>query len=233
MKFIKQDNKLEIYNFDKIMSKKHKVKRTKLHGKLLPDSVRCLIVGPSNCGKTNLMLNLLFSPEGLYFENVYVFSKTLYQGKYELLKCVLENNDGIGYFAYSENDEVPHPSQVKQNSIMIFDDVACEKQNNVKNYFSMGRHCNVDSFYICQTYSCISKQLVRDNANLVIVFRQDDRNLHHIYRDHVNVDMMFNDFQKLCIQVWSKGHNNFLVIDRDRELDNGRYRSGFDIFIRV
>lgn len=231
MKFLKQSNKFDIVNFDQIISKKNG--KAKKHGKLLPDTIRCLIVGSSNCGKTNIMLNLLFSPDGLSFENVYVFSKTLYQKKYEFLKCVLNNVPEIDYFSYSDNDDVPHPNQIKPNSIIIFDDVSCGKQNNIKNYFSMGRHNGVDSFYICQTYSCISKQLVRDNANFLIVFRQDDRNLHHIYSDHVNVDMNFHSFKSLCSEIWSKGQNNFLVIDRDSACDMGRYRSGLDLFIKL
>jgi len=32
---------------------------------------------------------------------------------------------------------------------MIFDDVACEKQNNIRSDFCMGRHKNIDSFYLC------------------------------------------------------------------------------------
>lgn len=62
---------------------------------------------------------------------------------------------------------------------MIFDDVACEKQNNIRNYFTMGRHNNIYTFYLCQTYSYVQKQLIRDNANLIILFKQDERNLRH------------------------------------------------------
>lgn len=233
MKFVQQPNKFAIVNLDEIINKNPHDKKVRKHGKLLPDNLRCLIVGPSNCGKTNVMLNLLFSPNGLHFENVYLFSKTLYQTKYKFLKCVLHSIPEIGYFAYSESEEVPHPNEIKSNSVIIFDDVSCEKQNNIKNYFSMGRHNSVDSFFICQTYSFISKQLVRDNANFLIVFRQDERNLHHIYSDHVNLDMTFDNFKVLCSKVWSKGQNNFLVIDRYSDIDKGRYRSGFDSFIKL
>jgi len=53
------------------------------HSALLPNTIRALIVGPSNCGKTNFMLSLIESPNGLQFENVNIFSKSLYQIKYE------------------------------------------------------------------------------------------------------------------------------------------------------
>lgn len=232
MKIVKQSKKMPIVNLDDIIANNDK-KVKKRHGDLLPNTIRCIICGPSSCGKTNLLLNLLFSPEGLFFENVYVFSKSLYQDKYKFLACVLNNIKGIKYFAYVENEQVPHPSKVRSNSIMIFDDIACGKQTNIKNYFSMGRHNNVDTFYVCQTYSFVCKQLVRDNANLIIVFKQDFKNLRHIYNDHVNTDMSYNTFQDMCLEIWKSGKNKFIVIDKDSDVNKGRYRSGFDMFVKI
>jgi len=68
---------------------------------------------------------------------------------------------------------------------MIFGDVAYEKQNNIRSYFCMGRHKNIDSFYLCQTYTHIPKHIKRDNANMNLMFKQDDLNMRHIYRDHI------------------------------------------------
>ena len=53
----------------------------------------------------------------------------------------------------------------------------------------MGRHNNIDSFYLCQTYSHIPKQLLRDNANMIMLFKQDELNLKHVFSDHVTPDM--------------------------------------------
>lgn len=230
MKFIKQNNKLPIVNLDKLFNANSEKKR---HSSLLPNTIRCIICGPSNSGKTNLLLNLLFSPKGLFFENIYIFSKSLNQEKYRFLECVLNQVPEIGYFPFSENDQIPSPNQIKSNSIVVFDDVACETQSNIKLYFSMGRHNHLDVFYICQTYSVIPKQLVRDNTNFIIMFKQDDRNLLHIYKDHVNTDMSFDKFKEMCSRVWKLGKNKFIVIDKDRDVNKGRYRSGFDIFIII
>ena len=112
---------------------------------------------------------------------------------------------------------------------MIFDDIACEKQDSLKAFFCMGRHRNVDSFYLCQSYARIPKHLVRDNINLLIIFRQDELNLKHIYRDHVNTDMTFDNFKRLCSQSWGNNHG-FVVIDKTSELNTGRFRRGFDQF---
>lgn len=230
MKFIKQPDKISIVNIDNLITSKFEGGRK--HGNLLPESIRSIICGRSNCGKTNVMLNLLFSPKGLYFENVYLFSKSLNQSKYTFLQNILEDVPEVGYFSFSDNDHVPPPNEILKNSIVIFDDVACEKQNNIRDYFSRGRHNHADSFYICQTYSYIPKQLIRDNTNFLIIFKQDNRNLTHIYNDHVNMDMELKQFRDMCRQIWLSGENKFVVIDRDRDLNDGRYREGFDVFIK-
>lgn len=226
MKLIKQNLSLPIQNNDL----KSNTKEFKRHSLLLPNSIRAVVVGPSNCGKTNVMISLLEHPNGLSFENVYVYSKSLFQPKYEYLKKLLKPIRGLGYYTFSNNSDVIPLKEAKQNSIFVFDDVACEKQDNIRSYFCMGRHNNVDSFYLCQTYTRIPKHLIRDNTNFLILFKQDDLNLKHIYGDHINTDMSFNTFRDLCAECWEDKYG-FLVIDKDSPLSKGRYRRGFDVYI--
>lgn len=202
------------------------------HGELLPNSIRGVFCGPSNCGKTNALLTLITHPNGLRFENIYIYSKSLNQPKYKFLELVIANVDGIQYHPFSEHAQVVSPDTALPNSIFVFDDVACEKQDSIRSYFCMGRHKNIDCFYLCQTYARIPKHLVRDNVNLLILFRQDDMNLKHVYSDHVNTDMSFPLFKDVCAKCWTDKHG-FLVIDKDSELNKGRYRRGFDCFISV
>lgn len=228
MSFVKHALKLSVKNLDCCNEKE----TTKKHGALFPTSIRAVICGPSNCGKTNLLVSLLVDPNGLRFENIYIFSKSLHQPKYKMLEKILGSIDGMGWYTFTNNSEVPPPSEVKTNSIMIFDDVACDKQNNIRAYFCMGRHNSLDSFYLCQTYSHIQKHLIRDNTNFVIIFKQDDLNLRHIYSDHVNTDLTFDQFRDICKACWGDKYG-FVVIDKDSELNNGRYRRGFDEFYNM
>ena len=112
---------------------------------------------------------------------------------------------------------------------MIFDDIACEKQNHLKAYFCMGRHKGVDSFYLCQSYAQVPKHLVRDNINFMVIFRQDGMNLRHIWLDQVNTDLPFEKFKEMCSICWNEKYG-FLVIDKDSDLNSGRYRKGFYIY---
>lgn len=227
MKVLKQKDSLDVINHD-VCSQPPKYQK---HSTLLgSDSKRGLIVGGSGCGKTNLMITLLEHPNGLRFENVYLYSKSLYQPKYQYLKHLLGPIKGIGYFEFQDDESIIPPDDIKANSIIIFDDVICCSQSIIRDYYCFGRHKNIDCFYLSQTYSSIPKQLIRDNANFVVIFKQDNTNLKHIYNDHVNVDMSFEQFRNLCLKCWNEKYG-FLVIDKEFELNKGRYRKGFDSYI--
>lgn len=200
------------------------------HGPLLPNSIRAVLCGPSNCGKTQALISLLLSKNGLHFQNVYVYSKSLAQPKYVYLERLFQKVPEIGYYTFSNNEDILSPDQVGESSIMIFDDIACEKQAVVREYFCMGRHFNVDSFYLCQSYAQIPKHLVRDNVNIVILFQQDGLNLKNIYQSHVNADMDFETFQTMCRRCWEQRYG-FLLINKDARVGEGRYRKGYNTFI--
>lgn len=227
MRFVKQKNSLPVSNLDFVGGNLGS-KVSNRHGPLLPNTIRCIICGPSNCGKTNVMLSMIKDENGLKFENVYIYAKSLHQPKYQFLKRVLQTVPGVECYTYSENTDVIDPSEAKPNSIIIFDDVACDKQDRIRAYFSMGRHKQVDCFYLCQTYTRIPKHLVRDNANLLIIFKQDELNLKHIYNDHVTTDMTYEKFKDVCAKCWNEDYG-FLLINKDEK--DGRYRKGFDTYI--
>lgn len=226
MRIVQQPTALAVSNRDYLDS----TSKQQRHGCLLPNTIRCIVAGPSNCGKTNVIIALLEHPHGVRFENVYVYSKSLYQPKYQYLATLLKPLKEVGYFPYSDSEAILHPSKAKENSVFIFDDVQSERQAVIRDYFSMGRHSKVDCFYLCQTYSHIPKHLIRDNANLIILFRQDELNLKHVHLDHVTTDMTFDQFKALCALCWKDSYG-FLVINKDCDLQRGRYRKGFDKYI--
>ncbi|KYN21202.1 hypothetical protein ALC57_06430 [Trachymyrmex cornetzi] len=226
MRFVRQSRMIKVTNLD---GKVQTDKETRKHDNMRPASIRAIICGPSNCGKTNVLISLLESPHGVSFENVYVYSKSLQQPKYRYLANLLAPIEEISYFTFSINNDVIPPSEALPNSTFIFDDVACDKQDAIREYFAMGRHADVDCFYLCQTYAKIPKHLIRDNANLLILFKQDGTNLKRVYNDHVNTDMPYENFCDLCHKCWQQKYG-FLVIDNDSALTDGRYRKGFNDF---
>ena len=229
MRLIEQKDKLNIVNVDTQI-----IKKPSRHGSLLPDSIRGIMVGPSGSGKTNVMFNLITHINGLKFENIYLYTKTPNQEKYVLLKKIIDDIKGANLFTFTNAEQVIKPNLVKQNSIFIFDDVICDNQTPIRDFFSMGRHSGANSiFYLAQTYSKIPKQLVRDNTNLLLVFKQDDTNLQHIFNDHCSADMNFSEFREMCHFCWNHNDFGFIVIDKTSEIYNGRYRCGFHTFIKL
>ena len=228
MKLIRQKCSLAIDNIGL-----DQLNNTRKHSELLPSSIRCIISGPSGSGKTNVMINLLEDINGLRYENVYIYAKSLYQPKYVYLrKLYSQLASNIEYHEFSSDTDIMHPSDAKENSIFIFDDVSSQKQSVIRDYFSMGRHRGIDSFYLCQTYAHVGKHQIRDNCNLIIVFKTDDLNLNKIFSDHVHGDVSFKVFKEMASMCWADKHG-FLVIDKDSDLDKGRYRKGFDFYIKT
>lgn len=220
---------LPIINFSKGAAEEYFVRHSDLFG---GKCKRGIIVGPSGVGKTNVMLSVLLARNGLRFLNLYLCSNSLYQNKYDFLRHLLEPIKDCGYYEFSNIDSFISPEEVKEYSVVIFDDVPCTGQNVIKDFFSYGRHKNIDCFLICQSYSAIPKQLIRDNCNLLVLFKQDLTNLKHVFEDHLMADIEFNNLKRITDACWKNRHG-VLVIDLDCTLSNGRFRYGFDKFIEV
>jgi len=158
---------------------------------------------------------------------VYVYTKSLQQPKYRYLENLFTSIDEIGYFTFSNNSDVVPPSEACPNSIFIFDDM--RQAGCGERILFDGPPFDVDCFYLCQTYARIPKHLRRNNAKLLILFKQDCTNLKHVYNDHVNTDMSYDEFCLLCRDCWQKKYG-YLVIDKNSALKDGRYRKEFNEF---
>jgi energy-coupling factor transporter ATP-binding protein EcfA2 len=186
----------------------------------------------------------LFQPE--YKLIKHAFEKNISK---ENLLSIFENNqtncyDVINYLSknqfnhnpiestfYELVKDVPDPRELNRdkNNLMIFDDLLLEKQNKCEDYYVRGRHSNVDCFYLAQNYFKLPRQTIRENTNFICLFKQDLKNITHIYNDHVSNDMDFSEFKSLCSKCWEDKHS-FLVIDLSSEKCNGKFRKGFTQF---
>ena len=97
------------------------------------DVFRILICGPSNSGKTNILLHMLY--ELLEFDKIYLFSKNLHQNKCQaLLQDFTERiNPKVGYEVIeAPGDEIIPLEElpVENQKIVVFDDLVCESNQN-------------------------------------------------------------------------------------------------------
>lgn len=205
-------------------------KEVKKHSILLPNSIRALFVAPSGGGKTTALISLLLSANGIKFENLFVYSKSLGQYKYRFLEKVIQGIDEINLHTFSNTDDIMKVEDVPPDSVIVFDDISLENQDVVRDFFSRGRHFGIDCFYLCQSYSQIPKHLIRDNVNYLAIFSQDHFNLRNIHKSHVNSDMSFDEFSAMCNKCWERDYG-FLVINKDEKINKGRYKMGYDVII--
>lgn len=232
MRFVKQSIDIPVENIDEHTSTI--TSKTKRHSDLLPNNLWCIIAGPSGCGKTNVLVSLIESEHGLKFENLYLYSRTLDQSKYTYLCDVLRPIKEIGCHTFSASENVMEVNGMKKNSLIVFDDVINDQGINrtiVRDIFTLGRHRNLDVVYIVQSYTKLNKHLIRDNCNFVILFRQDDLNLKHVYTDFgVNADMKFDQFRELCLECWREPFG-FASISLEHNVGSGRYRKNFNEYL--
>ena len=213
--------------------------RNSNHAPFLPKSVFCVISGATGCGKTNLMLNFLLNNMVLDYSDVYVYSPTLHQPAYKYLKNyyndaehkirdLIKINVKIGYF-FDGDEEIKDPSELSPttNHVMIFDDVMNADQSKIKDYFCRGRHNNVNVFYLCQSLHKIAKHCIRENANVFILFHQDDKTLKYFHETHISGDMDLKEFKTFCDEAWNKKHG-FVVINLWEQSYCGKYLQNYE-----
>lgn len=199
----------------------------KKNGSLLPNVMRCVVSGPSGCGKTQALLSLIYQPNGLNFASIYLLCKSADQPKYQRLQHVISGVPDMHCYVNNVKDV----NELMPFSLVICDDVTSSNQSVIKDIFSMGRHKNIDVFYLTQTYTAVPKHLIRDNVNSLIIFQQDQLNLLHIFNNHVVGDMKFSKFKELCEEAWREPFS-FLFVVKSFPLENGRYRKGFDKYFK-
>lgn len=236
LRFVKQKLEIPVQDSDNHTRADCHSNVLKRHSDPLPNNVRCIIAGPSGCGKTNVLISLIIAENGLKFENIYIYCKTLDQEKYKYLYEIVRGIKGLGFYSFDSSESVLEPSQMEKNSLVIFDDVINDSEINrnvVRNIFTLGRHRCIDVIYLAQTYTKLNKHLIRDNSNFVILFRQDDMNLKHIYNDFsVNSDMKFDKFREFCLECWRQPYG-FACISLEHDRNSGRYRKNFEQYLKL
>ena len=125
-----------------------------------------------------------------------------------------DDKDIISCQFFESAEDVPDPKDMNKDlkNLMIFDDLQLEKQSKCESYYVRGRHSNVDCFYLAQNYFKLPRQTIRENANFICIFPQDNKNITNIYQDHASTDMPLEEFKYLCTRAWGIPHG-FLVIE--------------------
>ena len=176
---------------------------------------RTLIVGPSFCGKTHLLLNKLRlirleDPE----KQIRIITRSPEQ---------YENIDIGGASQGIEVEENVGDLEEYRGCCVVFDDMLDSNQKLIDPFFTRGRHKSCDVYYLCQSYFDAPKKTVRNNSNIIILFQQTLKDVEHIHRDISGFDMSYEEFKSLCREAWNEKFN-YLLINRLEDKNGSRYR---------
>ena len=129
--------------------------------------------------------------------------------------------------------DIPDPNEWDSNNknLIVFDDIMLGPQSTPEKYYTRGRHTGVDCIYIAQSYFPLPRRTIRENANLFFFFRQDNKNLNHIYQDLCAIDRIsYELFRNFCNSVWREDKHNFITIDTTKSVADGKYRKNLSGF---
>ena len=91
------------------------------------------------------------------------------------------------------------------------------------NFFTRGRHENLDVYYISQNYFALPRQSIRNNSDRFILFKQTLRDVQSMYYDIGAYDMKYDEFKEMCHKAWSERYN-YRCVNMAKIKNDGKYR---------
>ena len=152
-----------------------------------------VVIGPRNVGKTYYMLKEL--------EKI---------GNKRPIHIITRSPNQ--YPNYKTSTDIK-PINKYKGSIVIFDDVlGARNSSQIDEFFTRGRHEDLDVYYISQSYFVLPRQSIRNNNDRLILFKQTLRDFQSVFYDIGAFDMKYDEFKEMCHVAWSEKFN-YLCID--------------------
>ena len=163
-----------------------------------------VIIGPRNVGKTYYILKVL---------------KKI--GNKRLVHIITRSPNQ--YPNYKTSNEIK-PRNKNKGSVVFFDDMlGARNSSQIDEFFTRGRHEDLDVYYISQTYVVLPRQSIRNNSDRLIMFKQTLRDVQSMYYDIGAFDMIYDEFKEMCRVAWSERFN-YICIDMNKNKNDGKYR---------
>ena len=201
----KYNNKEKKRKFDDSVNKIEKPKIDNVNNIVSKfENHRYVVIGPSNVGKTSYMLKVL--------EKI---------GNKRPIHIITRSPNQ--YPNYKTSNEIK-PINKYKGSVVIFDDMLGAKNSSqIDEFFTRGRHEDLDVYYISQSYFPLPRQSIRNNSDRLILFKQTLRDVQSMYYDIGAYDMNYDEFKLMCHKAWDQKYN-YLCIDMTKNKNEGKYR---------
>ena len=186
-----------------------------------------MIIGGSESGKTNAMLNLMKEQGDI--DKIYLYAKNLSKPKHGFLIKKRENTgiehlNDLNAFIESSNtmDDVykdidDHNPSIKRNNLIMFDDMVADIMTNkkfqaiIKELFIRCKKLHISLVFITQSYFSVPKEVRLHSTHYLIKKINNKRELQNIAINH-SADIDHNDFMMIYREC-TKEPCSFLTID--------------------
>ena len=186
-----------------------------------------LIIGPSDSGKTNVLLHLINNLHPI--DEIYLYPKDIHEPKYEYLinkreQAGIKNvNNPHAFIEYSDdmNDVLDDINTYNKNRdkkvLMVFDDMIADIEYNksfkriIKELFYRERKINVSIVFITQSYFRALKDARFNSTHYILMKIGNKKELKRIAEeksDHLD----YKDFLKMY-NYCTKEPYSFMLID--------------------
>ena len=183
---------------------------------------RLLITGETGCGKTNLVLNMIYNY--LCYHRLYVFAKDLSEEKYEGLREFFDEVEGKvdgDMELLTISDEITPVDELNPEfqNLVVFDDFVGEKNKNIEEYFKRGRKKNCSMIYITQDYFKTPK-FIRLQCDHFIFYNINSKyQIRSLIQDK-SFNIEARDFERMFHKAVRKKYG-FLYIDKEKKFHEG------------
>ena len=223
---------MDVIDFNPRESSSASAKEGTHHWLLPKQHIRALLIGPSGCGKNNMVLNIVL--RWINWERLFVIGPTLAQPIYDILRDLsttvaeageAEAEPPVEFLAM---EDAPDPQDLPPASCVVFDDCMLEINKSAARLFSRGMHRGADVLYLTQKYTEVPKVL-RDNVNMILLFDGVVGDaVQRIHKAWCSGDMSLDEFRRFSAAADEPF--SFTVISLTERPFDGKYRQGFETF---
>ena len=203
---------MTIINFDDIIGKKFEIITNNIF--CLNHPTNCLIIGKTNSGKTNVVMNLI--AKNSIYEKIYIYTNNI-DDKYNWLQNKFKND-----FIYINEINFDNIDKNYVN-LIIFDDLVFSNKK-ISEFYRKSRKLNCTCIFIGHRYFKNIDRTLKNNIDYLIFTQLDKKELNMLYQD-INLNISLKDFQTIDNDL---KRYEFIMIDKYYENEFMRIRKNFD-----
>ena len=180
----------------------------------LDEDYAMLVAGPSRCGKTNTVMNLLREPF-VYYDKIYLYTRNPHQDKIKDLEKVMDRiSQKVGYsvLEIKDPDNIMDTNEYPEGNrkVVIFDDLVNAPQNiqsKIANYFTDGRHHQISPIYLTQSYYDTPQKLRLNCTHMILYTPPTQKHCDLIAKENMFDSRLFANL----------GPYEFIFVDKEKK----------------